>query len=122
MQIARKRKQKEVKFSLKKIKKVDFSNQFLGRVKIKICFTSISQDKNGHTPNSPLKSPSKIPSYQTRPASITPKTRSRSTSKQRLSLHVSPDEPPEPLIKSKLLKMHLKNLTNIFQKKMQKYR
>ena len=60
------------------------------------------QDKNGHSPNSPLKSPSKIPSYQTRPASITPKTRSRSTSKQRLSLKVSPEEQPEPLIKSML--------------------
>ncbi|KAL7023939.1 hypothetical protein ACKWTF_012847 [Chironomus riparius] len=57
------------------------------------------KDKNGHSPNSPLKSPTKIPSYQTRPASITPKTRSRSTSKQRLSLKVSPEEHPEPLIK-----------------------
>ncbi|XP_070502931.1 transcription factor SPT20 homolog, partial [Chironomus tepperi] len=57
------------------------------------------KDKNGHSPNSPLKSPSKIPSYQQRPASITPKTRSRSTSKQRLSLKASPEEPPEPLIK-----------------------
>ncbi|CRK87022.1 CLUMA_CG000874, isoform B [Clunio marinus] len=58
-------------------------------------------EKNGHSPISPLKSPSKIPSYQPRPASITPKTRSRSTSKQRLSLRISPEtEQPEPLIKS----------------------
>lgn len=62
----------------------------------------MTQEKNGNSPNSPLKSPSKIPSYQPRPASITPKIRSRSTSKQRLSLRVSPDtEHPEPLIKSK---------------------
>ncbi|KAL7023953.1 hypothetical protein ACKWTF_012847 [Chironomus riparius] len=66
---------------------------------VKFSFKKIKKDKNGHSPNSPLKSPTKIPSYQTRPASITPKTRSRSTSKQRLSLKVSPEEHPEPLIK-----------------------
>ena len=61
------------------------------------------QDRNGPaSPNSPLKSPSKIPSYQPRPSSITPKSRSRSTSKQRLSLKASPDSPAEPSIKSKL--------------------
>lgn len=60
------------------------------------------QDRNGPaSPSSPLKSPSKIPSYQPRPSSITPKSRSRSTSKQRLSLKASPDSPAEPT-KSKL--------------------
>jgi microtubule-associated protein tau len=60
------------------------------------------KDRNGpQSPGSPLKSPTKIPSYsKSRPESITPKSRSRSTSKQRLSLKTTPDTPePEPLIK-----------------------
>lgn len=115
MQETRKRKskepKKEVKFLLKKIKKVSVCCLFwLFRYRdIKVSaldliefFLLVSQEKNGNSPISPLKSPSKIPSYQPRPASITPKTRSRSTSKQRLSLKASPDtDHPEPLIKSK---------------------
>ncbi|CAO1434801.1 unnamed protein product [Diamesa hyperborea] len=62
--------------------------------------TTQEKDRNGPaSPSSPLKSPSKIPSYQPRPSSITPKSRSRSTSKQRLSLKASPDSPAEPSIK-----------------------
>uniref|UniRef100_A0A336LIK0 Microtubule-associated protein n=1 Tax=Culicoides sonorensis TaxID=179676 RepID=A0A336LIK0_CULSO len=61
--------------------------------------TQEKQERNGHavSPGSPLKS--KIPGLQ-RPPSITPRNnRSRSTSKQRLSLH-TPDSPQEvPLIK-----------------------
>lgn len=76
---------------------------------------SVTQEKNGNSPNSPLKSPSKIPSYQPRPASITPKTRSRSTSKQRLSLKVSPEnDQPEPLIKSER-KIFLKYICKLTQ-------
>lgn len=56
------------------------------------------KDRNGPTsPGSPLKSPSKIPSLR-RPDSITPQTRSRSTSKQRLTAK-TPETPSEPLIK-----------------------
>lgn len=56
------------------------------------------KDRNGPTsPGSPLKSPSKIPSLR-RPESITPQTRSRSTSKQRLTAK-TPETPSEPLIK-----------------------
>ncbi|XP_062536269.1 microtubule-associated protein tau isoform X3 [Armigeres subalbatus] len=56
------------------------------------------KDRNGpNSPGSPLKSPSKIPSLR-RPESITPQTRSRSTSKQRLTAK-TPETPTEPLIK-----------------------
>lgn len=56
------------------------------------------KDRNGPTsPGSPLKSPSKIPALR-RPESITPQTRSRSTSKQRLTAK-TPETPSEPLIK-----------------------
>lgn len=56
------------------------------------------KERNGPgSPGSPLKSPSKIPSLR-RPDSITPQTRSRSTSKQRLTAK-TPETPSEPLIK-----------------------
>ncbi|XP_055586741.1 microtubule-associated protein tau isoform X2 [Uranotaenia lowii] len=56
------------------------------------------KERNGPgSPGSPLKSPSKIPSLR-RPDSITPQTRSRSTSKQRLTAK-TPETPNEPLIK-----------------------
>ncbi|XP_053698709.1 microtubule-associated protein tau [Sabethes cyaneus] len=56
------------------------------------------KERNGPgSPGSPLKSPSKIPSLR-RPESITPQTRSRSTSKQRLTAK-TPETPTEPLIK-----------------------
>ncbi|XP_058813936.1 microtubule-associated protein tau isoform X4 [Topomyia yanbarensis] len=56
------------------------------------------KERNGPgSPASPLKSPSKIPSLR-RPDSITPQTRSRSTSKQRLTAK-TPETPTEPLIK-----------------------
>ncbi|XP_021708278.1 microtubule-associated protein tau isoform X5 [Aedes aegypti] len=56
------------------------------------------KDRNGpNSPGSPLKSPTKIPSLR-RPESITPQTRSRSTSKQRLTAK-TPEFPTEPLIK-----------------------
>lgn len=56
------------------------------------------KDRNGPTsPGSPLKSPTKIPALR-RPESITPQTRSRSTSKQRLTAK-TPETPSEPLIK-----------------------
>ncbi|XP_062701999.1 uncharacterized protein LOC109419299 isoform X2 [Aedes albopictus] len=56
------------------------------------------KDRNGpNSPGSPLKSPTKIPSLR-RPESITPQTRSRSTSKQRLTAK-TPETPTEPLIK-----------------------
>ncbi|XP_055524959.1 uncharacterized protein LOC129718322 isoform X2 [Wyeomyia smithii] len=56
------------------------------------------KERNGPgSPGSPLKSPSKIPALR-RPESITPQTRSRSTSKQRLTAK-TPETPTEPLIK-----------------------
>lgn len=56
------------------------------------------KERNGPTsPGSPVKSPSKIPSLR-RPESITPHSRSRSTSKQRLTAK-TPETPTEPLIK-----------------------
>ncbi|XP_039445442.2 uncharacterized protein LOC120425109 isoform X4 [Culex pipiens pallens] len=56
------------------------------------------KERNGPTsPVSPVKSPSKIPSLR-RPESITPHSRSRSTSKQRLTAK-TPETPTEPLIK-----------------------
>lgn len=56
------------------------------------------KERNGPTsPVSPVKSPSKIPSLR-RPESITPHSRSRSTSKQRLTAK-TPETPSEPLIK-----------------------
>lgn len=85
----------------------------------------MQQERNGHavSPGSPIKS--KIPGLQ-RPPSITPRNnRSRSTSKQRLSLH-TPDSPQEvPLIKSKRttrisLNLHQTNVPYITEVPMNK--